>query len=110
LAPPIFDNARLDVAVLDHHGIVEHRHIGHAAVAVPRIKIGAEDRILLGGRHRDLHLTENVGVAVCGAAHAAGGAEFLGDDADRHATAAALAGWPVGDRLAAAESALGEDV
>jgi hypothetical protein len=34
LAPPIFDDARLDVTVLDHHGVVEHGHVGHAAVAV----------------------------------------------------------------------------
>src|SRR5208282_5305003 len=43
-------------------------------------------------------------------AHTARGAEFLGDHAHRDAAAATLAGRPVGDRLAAAKSALSEDV
>src|SRR4249919_1249693 len=43
LAPPVFDDAGLDMAVLDHHGVVQHRHVGHAAVAMARIEIGAED-------------------------------------------------------------------
>ena len=30
------------MAVLDHHGVVEERHVGHAAVRVTRIEIGAE--------------------------------------------------------------------
>ena len=41
---------RLDVGVLDHHGVVEHRHVGHAAVGVAGVEIAAEQRILLGGR------------------------------------------------------------
>ncbi len=106
----IFDDAGLDVAVLDHHGVVEHGHVGHAAVAVPGIEIGAEHRILLGGRHGDAHLAGDVVVALDDAAHAAGRAEIVGDDAHRNAGAAALASRPVGDRLAAAEAAVGEDV
>ena len=110
LAPAIFDDAGLDVAVLDHHGVVEHGHVGHAAVAVSGIEIGAEHGILLGGRHGDAHLADDILVALDDAAHAAGRAEILGDDAHRHAGAAALASRPVGDRLAAAEAAVGEDV
>ena len=109
-ASAIFDDAGLDMAVLDHHGVVEHGHVGHAAVAVARIEIGAENGILLGGRHGDSHFADDVVVALDDAAHAAGRAEIVGDDAHRHAGAAALAGRPVGDRLAAAEAAVGEDV
>ena len=43
-------------------------------------------------------------------AHAAGGPEFARHHAHRDARAATLAGRPVGDRLAAAEAAVGEDV
>ena len=59
-APAVFDHAGLDVAVLDHHGVVEHGHVGHAAVAMAEVEIGAEHRILLGGRHRDAHLADQV--------------------------------------------------
>ena len=63
-APAVFDQAGLDMAVLDHHGVVEHRHVGHAAVAMAGVEIGAEHRILLGGRHRDAHLADDVGIAL----------------------------------------------
>ena len=110
LAPPVFDDAGLDMAVLDHHGVVEHRHVGHAAVAMARIEIGAENRVLLRGGHRKPHLALDIGVAVGDAPHAVRGAEFPCDHAHRDAAAAPLAGRPVGDRLAAAEAALGEDI
>ena len=41
---------------------------------------------------------------------AAGGPEFVGDHPDRDAGAALVAGGPVGDRLAAAEAAMGEQI
>ena len=109
-APAIFDDARLDVAVFDHHGVVEHRHVGHAAVAMTRIEVGAEDRILLRRRDGDLHVADDVGVAIEDPPHAARRPELLRDDPHRDAAAATLAGGPVGDRLAAAKSALGEDI
>ena len=34
-ARAVLDHLGRDVAVLDHHGVVEHRHVGHAAVAMP---------------------------------------------------------------------------
>ena len=46
----VFGDARLHHAVFHHQRVVEHRHLGHAAVAVARIDIGAEQRILLGAR------------------------------------------------------------
>ena len=46
----VFGDDRVDVAVLDHHRIVEHRHVGHAAVGMALVEIGAEQRILLGRR------------------------------------------------------------
>ena len=109
-APAVFDQARIDVAVLDHHGVVEHGHVGHAAVAVAGVEIGAEHRILLGGGRRRAHVADDVGVALGDAAHVARGREIRRHHAHRHAGAAALAGRPVGDRLAAAEAAMGEQI
>ena len=106
----IFDDAGLDVAVFHHHGVVEHRHIGHAAVAMTRIEIGAEYRVLLGRRHRRLHLGDDIHVAAGDPAHAARRLKLLGKHAHRYAAAAALARRPVSDRLAAAEAALGKYV
>src|SRR6202042_1366035 len=100
----------LDVAVLDHHRIVEHGHVGHAAVAVTRIEVGAEDRILLRCRHRDFHVADYVGVAAEDAPQVAAGCEFGRHDPHRHAGAAAFASRPVSDRLAAAGGALGPDI
>src|ERR1700724_2603493 len=77
---------------------------------MPGIEIGAEHRILLGRRHGDAHLAGDILIALADAAHAAGRAEIVGDHAHRHAGAAALASRPVGDRLSAAEAAVGEDV
>src|SRR6476661_4575090 len=98
------------MAVLYHHGVVEHGHVGHAAVAVPEIEIGTEHRILLGCRHRDPHLADEVAVALSDSAHAACRPKVLSDDPDRDAGAAVLAGRPVGDRLAPAEAAVGQEV
>ncbi len=36
------------MAVLDHHGVVEHGHVDHAAVAVPGVEVAAEQGVLLG--------------------------------------------------------------
>ena len=110
VAPAVFDDARVDVAVLDHHGVVEHGHVRHAAVAVAGVEIGAEHRILLGGRHRHPHLADHVGVAREDAAQAARRAEFVDDHPHRDAGAAGFARRPVGDRLAAAEAAVGQQV
>ncbi len=98
------------MAVLDHHGVVEHGHVGHAAVAVAGVEIGAEHRILLGGRRRRAHVADNVGVALGDAAHVARGRKIGRHHAHRHAGTAGFAGRPVGDRLAAAEAAMGEQV
>jgi hypothetical protein len=98
------------MAVFHHHGVVEHRHVGHAAVAVPLVEIGAEHRILLGCRHRAALLADDVGVARQNLLEIARGAELVGDDAHRDAGAALVAGRAVGDRLAAAEAAMGQEV
>ncbi len=44
---PIFGDERVDDAVFHHHGVVEHRHVGHAAVRVACIDVVAEERVLL---------------------------------------------------------------
>ena len=109
-APAVLDDAGLDMAVLHHHGVVEHGHVGHAAVAVPPVEIGAEHGILLGGRHGAALLADDVGIARQNLAEAAGGTEFVGDHPHRDAGPALVAGGAVGDRLAAAEAAMGEEV
>src|SRR5205814_3995120 len=63
-----------------------------------------------GGRHRAALLTDDIGVAGYHLAEVAGGAELVGDHPDRDAGAALVAGRPVGDRLAAAEAAMGQEV
>src|SRR6266480_4650288 len=106
----VFDDAGIDVAVLDHHRIVEHGHVGHAAVAMARIEVAAKHRILLGGRHRHPHLAGEVRVALEHAPHAAARLELLDDDPHRHAGPAGFASRSVGDRLAAPEAAVGEQI
>ncbi len=110
IAAAVFDDAGFDMAVLDHHGVVEHRHVGHAAMAMALVEIGAEHRILLRGRHRAALLADHVCVAGHDLAEIARGAELVGDDADRDAGAALVAGRPIGDRLAAPEAAMGQEV
>src|SRR5581483_11768844 len=99
-------DAGFDVAVFHHHRVIEHRHVSHAAVAMPGIEIAAKDRVLLGRAHSDPHVTLDVGIAAHDPAHALGRAKIFGDDPHRNAGAAALAGRPVSDRLAATEAAL----
>ena len=103
---PIFGDARLDHAVLDHQRIVEHRHLGHAAVAVARVDIGAEQRILLGAWGR-LHARRHH-VAVCprDPVQRAPGPEGIDQNPHRHAGRAGVAIGHVGDVLAAPETAL----
>ena len=48
-AAAILDDAGVDVAVLDHHRVVEHRHVGHAAVRMARVEVAAEQGVLVGG-------------------------------------------------------------
>src|SRR5262245_46131680 len=74
------------------------------------VEVGTEYGILLRGRKRDAHLADNVGILSEHAAQVARRDEVVDDDANRQAGAAALAGRTVGDRLAAAEPAMGEQV
>ena len=59
-APAVLDDLRVHVAVLDHHGIVEHRHVGHAAIGVAGVEVAAEQRVLLGGRPVRQRLADQV--------------------------------------------------
>src|SRR5262249_61247467 len=74
------------------------------------IEIGAKDCVLFGGRHRDPHFADYVGVAPRNPAHAGSRTKVLGDDAHGNTGSATFAGRPVGDRLAAAEPALGQGI
>ena len=109
-APAILDDAGLDVAVLDHHRVVEHGHVGHAAVAVAGVEVGAKHGILFRGRRRGAQLADDVGIAGQNFAEIARGTEFVGDHPHRDAGAALVAGRTVGDRLAAAEAAMGQQI
>src|SRR6185437_10299668 len=94
-APAVFDQAGIDVAVLDHHGVVEHGHVGHAAVAVAGVEIGAEHRVLLGSGCRRAHVADHVGIALGDASHVARGSKIRDHHPYRDAGAAGLAGRPV---------------
>src|SRR5439155_16961308 len=109
-APTVLDNPGLDVAVLHHHGVVEHGHVGHPAMAMAMVEIGAEYGILLGGRHRTALFAYDVGVARQDLSQIARWPEFVGDHTNRHAGAALIAGRAIGDRLAAPETAMGQQV
>src|SRR3989442_1540732 len=81
----VFDDAGFDMAVLHHHRVVEHGHVGHAAVAVPPVEIGAEHGILLRRRHGAALFADDVGIARQDLLEIARGAEFVGDDAHGNA-------------------------
>src|SRR6185503_16639860 len=90
-AEPTPGGLRVVDAVLHHHGVVEHAHVGHAAVGVTRIDVGAKQRILLRGRCR-LHAAGNeVLVDLDHAAQRPARAELADQHAHRHAGLAALA-------------------
>src|SRR5262245_66001196 len=88
----ILDDPSIDMAVLDHHGVVEHRHVSHAAVPVPRVKVGSEHRILFGSRGRRTHMADHVGIALGDSTHVARRCKIRSDYADRYAGPATLAG------------------
>ena len=102
----VLGDERVDDAVLYHHGVVQHAHVGHAAVGVARIDVGAKQRILLRGRRRLHAAGDEVLVGLDHAAQRAARAELADQHAHRHAGLAALAVGHVGDVLAAAEAAL----
>jgi len=54
------------------------------------------------------HFADDIVVTVENAPHAPRRPKILGHDPDRHTGAAVFAGRPVGDRLTAAEAAVGE--
>src|SRR4029077_18472249 len=109
-APAVFDQARLDVAVFDHHGVIEHRDVGHAAVAVARVEIGTEYRILFGGRGGRTHIADHVGIALGDPAHVARWSKIGCYHAHRDAGAATFAGRAIGYRLASAETAMRQQI
>ena len=61
-APAVFDDAALDVAVLHHQRVVEHRHVRHAARGVTAVEIAAEQAVLVAGRLRRAEPADQVPV------------------------------------------------
>ena len=106
----VFGQRRVDVAVFDHHRIVEHRHVGHAAVGMARVEVTAEQRVLLARRFVGRCVADDVGIGAQHPLLAGAGTEVGDQDPDRDAGAAVLAGRPVGDRLRATEAGLGQRV
>src|ERR1700757_3804851 len=96
------------MAILDHHGVVDARHVGHAAVAMARIEIAAEKDILFRGWLGGDNLRHKTAIYFGNPAKIPRGAEFLGLDTDRHTGAAALASRPVSNRLRTPKSGLRE--
>ena len=103
---PVLGHEGVDDAVLHHHRVVEHGHVGHAAVGVARVDVAAEQRVLLGGRRRLQPAGDEVAVGLDHAAQRARRLELAHHHAHRDARLAALAIGHVGDVLAAAEAAL----
>ncbi len=102
----ILGEERLHHAVLDHHGVVEHGHVRHAAVGVARIDVIAEQAELLGCRHGRDAPADEILVAGKRAPHGFVGFKLIDEDTYRDTRLAALAIGHVGDVLAAAETAL----
>ena len=98
------------MGVLDHHGEIERRHVGHAALGMTGVEIGAEEDVVLVGRFRRDKGAHNVGVRPDRPALALGRTEIVDQHAHRHAGPAALTRGPVGDCLRAAEAGLGQEV
>ena len=100
----IFGEEGIDDTVFDHHAVIEHRHVGHAAVAVARIDVGSEKPVLLGAGFRSNAARHEPAVARGDTRHRPVGLEFIDEHAHRHAGLAALAVWHVGNILAAAKA------
>jgi hypothetical protein len=106
----IFDQPRVDMAVLDHHLIIDHVHVRHAAIGVARADIAAKERILLGRGARGSPFPDNIGVAARDPALGAGRSERLDLYAHGDAGPAVLAGRPISDCLRTAETGLRQRV
>ena len=98
------------MGVLDHHGEIERRHVGHAALGMAGVEIGAEKDVVLVGRLRRDKRADKVGVRPHGPALAVRRVEIVDQHAHRYAGPAALARRPVGDRLRATKASLGQEV
>ena len=100
----ILGQERLDDRILDHHAVIEHRHVRHAAVAVTRVDVSAEQAILLGRRNRCRAPCNERRISVPAAPHRPVGREFIDEHPDRDAGLAAFAVRHIGDVLAAPEA------
>ncbi len=58
---PVFYDAGIDKAVIDHRREIERRHVGHAAIGVAFVDIAAEQRILFAGRLGRLNRSSEIG-------------------------------------------------
>ena len=61
-ARAILGQHRVDMRVLDHHGEIERRHVGHAPLGMAGVEIGAEEDVVLVGRFRRDEDAQEIGV------------------------------------------------
>ncbi len=110
LAFAILDDAGVDVGVFHHHGVVQRRHVRHAAGLVTVVEISAEEGELfcrwfgtVDGRHE---------IAICAddAPHRFCRDEALGENPHRHTGATVFAGWSIGNVLGSAKAALCQQI
>ncbi len=106
---PIFHDDRVDGGFFHHGGVVEHRHVSHAAIAMARVKISAQQRDLFPGGVRAANAPGNIGIAREGAPARARQLEIIDDNAHRHASVAGFAGGQVNQVLRPAKSAPGQE-
>ena len=100
----ILGQKRVDDRILDHHAEVERTHVRHAAVAVARIDIGAEQAILLVSRHGWHAARNKARITLKHALHRTVGRKFVCQHAHRDAGLASFTIRHVGDVLAAPET------
>jgi hypothetical protein len=96
------------VGVFDHAAIIFEAHIGHFAILVACHHIALKQSVVLVRRDGGHLVGREVGVHVDQAPLGAARPETRHLDPHRNAGATALAGWPIGEDMAAPETGLGQ--
>src|SRR6185503_8184757 len=101
---PIFDDAGIHKAFINHCGEIEHGHVGHAAVVVARVDIAAKQRILFGGGLGVHDLRLKVEVRRQCSAEASRPSELVYRHPHRNTCPASITGRPIGYVLASTKT------
>ena len=100
----ILDQPRLDRSLLDHIGVIDRVHLGHATGRMALGHIAAQQLILFGRGPGRAFLHHQIGMEARQPPMRSGRAEIRDRDSHSDAGAARLTCRPVGDILAAAEA------